>query len=539
MNKFEYKNLTPFKWFVLENFPFIEADFDALTEWQLFCKLGKEINKIIDSQNIVGEQAETLTNAFNNLKNYIDNYFNNLDVQDEINNKLNEMAESGQLTDIIAQYLHLAGILAYDTKNDMKNASNLTNGSICKTLGDDVYNDGKGNFYKIRTITSNDVVDNINIVALQISDTLIAEKIPNYYINKNTTDINNINIKLNNIYNKNYEFKNHTTIMIGDSYGVGTTSGGTIEGWCDRVKSILEIPNEKYYKFVEGGAGFVKTGLSGHTFLTLLQNNINNITNKNDVTTIIVCGGYNDNSANIDNLNNAIQSFMNYVKQNFPNAKVYCGMVGNSGAQTDDGANIRTNLGGHIIRCYQNIIIHGGYYLNGIENIMKDYIDFMSDDNIHPNEFGYIWLSAYIVNALITGHADFITGLIGSTVTSKICNDFLLYSAISNNLVTIESKDLLITLKQPTTIRDDIVLGSVKMACYRGTGNMAIPVKFYLQTTDTKFYGGMGLLKIHNNGDVQLLVQQLTNDGNAYIETQNVYIIYIQAFNYTLSSSQC
>ena len=100
---FDYKNLSPFKWFVLENFPFIEADFDALTEYQLFCKLGKEINKIIDSQNIVGEQAENLTNAFNNLKNYVDNYFDNLDVQDEINNKLNEMAESGKLAEIINQ----------------------------------------------------------------------------------------------------------------------------------------------------------------------------------------------------------------------------------------------------------------------------------------------------------------------------------------------------------------------------------------------------------------------------------------------------
>lgn len=98
---FDYKNLSPFKWFVLENFPFIEADFDALTEWQLFCKIGKEINKIINSQNIVGEQAEILTNAFNTLKNYVDNYFNNLDVQDEINNKLNEMAENGELQEIL------------------------------------------------------------------------------------------------------------------------------------------------------------------------------------------------------------------------------------------------------------------------------------------------------------------------------------------------------------------------------------------------------------------------------------------------------
>lgn len=105
MNKFEYKNLTPFKWFVLENFPFIEADFDALTDWQLYCKLGKEINKIIDSQNTVGSEMEKFTQAFIELQNYVDNYFKNLDVQDEINNKLNEMAEDGELENIISNYL--------------------------------------------------------------------------------------------------------------------------------------------------------------------------------------------------------------------------------------------------------------------------------------------------------------------------------------------------------------------------------------------------------------------------------------------------
>lgn len=93
-NDFNYINLPPFKWFVLENFPFIEADFDALTNWQLFCKLGKEINKIINSENQVGTQVENLTN-----------YFNNLDVQEEINNKLDEMAKNGDLERYIISYL--------------------------------------------------------------------------------------------------------------------------------------------------------------------------------------------------------------------------------------------------------------------------------------------------------------------------------------------------------------------------------------------------------------------------------------------------
>ena len=133
MSNFDYKNLTPFKWFVLENFPFIEADFDALSEWQLFCKLGKELNKLINSTNTLGTQVEDLTN-----------YFNNLDVQDEIDNKLNEMAESGELEEIIAQYLQLAGLLCFNTVNDMKNATNLINGSFVKTFGLNEYNDGKG-----------------------------------------------------------------------------------------------------------------------------------------------------------------------------------------------------------------------------------------------------------------------------------------------------------------------------------------------------------------------------------------------------------
>lgn len=106
MNKnFDYKKLSHFKWFVLENFPFIEADFDAITNWQLFCKLGEEINKVIEKVNLCGEQVEALTNAFNNLQNYINNYFDNLNVQDEINNKLNEMAQSGELDQIVGKYI--------------------------------------------------------------------------------------------------------------------------------------------------------------------------------------------------------------------------------------------------------------------------------------------------------------------------------------------------------------------------------------------------------------------------------------------------
>lgn len=127
MNKFNYTNLTPFKWFVLENFPFIEADFDALTEWQLFCKLGKELNKIINSENTLGTQVENVTNAFIKLQNYVNNYFDNLDVQEEINNKLNEMAEDGSLTVLIKNYIDP---IYQQYENEINDQINIQNNNI-------------------------------------------------------------------------------------------------------------------------------------------------------------------------------------------------------------------------------------------------------------------------------------------------------------------------------------------------------------------------------------------------------------------------
>ena len=158
MNKFSYKNLTPFKWFVLENFPFIEADFDALTEWQLFCKLGKEINKIIDSQNVVGTEMEKISQAFIELKNYVDNYVKNLDVQDEINNKLDEMATDGTLDRIINQEIFSDLNNKVDTLQKTKTKNNIYLGAFfngdTEKLNFCVSNDG---------INFSDILPNVDI----------------------------------------------------------------------------------------------------------------------------------------------------------------------------------------------------------------------------------------------------------------------------------------------------------------------------------------------------------------------------------------
>lgn len=91
---FDYKRLHPFKWYILENFPFLEDSIDVLTNYQLFCKLGEMYNKEIDAINTLGIQVEGITD-----------WFDNLDVQEEVNKKLDEMAEDGTLEEIINQEL--------------------------------------------------------------------------------------------------------------------------------------------------------------------------------------------------------------------------------------------------------------------------------------------------------------------------------------------------------------------------------------------------------------------------------------------------
>jgi hypothetical protein len=173
-NEKKFIKLTPFKMQVLQSFPFIDEDFDAITNYELLCKVVDYLNKTVLNVDYLNDTVNDYIDKFNELKSYVDNYFDNLDVQEEINNKLDEMAESGELTDIIAQYLGLAGMLTFNTVADMKLAENLVNGSTVETLGYHNYKDGGGARYKVRTITNNDVVDEMTIIALH-NNTLVAE----------------------------------------------------------------------------------------------------------------------------------------------------------------------------------------------------------------------------------------------------------------------------------------------------------------------------------------------------------------------------
>lgn len=80
---------------------------DSLSYYELLCKVVKYLNNVIELGNANSEAIIQLSKEVEELNTYVDNYFSNLDIQEEINNKLDEMATSGVLSDIIRNYLKL------------------------------------------------------------------------------------------------------------------------------------------------------------------------------------------------------------------------------------------------------------------------------------------------------------------------------------------------------------------------------------------------------------------------------------------------
>lgn len=133
---------------------------------RMFNKLSKETK----------ETVENYIEQFNQLHDYVHDYFDNLDVQEEINNKLDAMVEAGTLQEIIADYLNAKALFGFDTVADMVSSTNLIDGSYAQTLGFHSKNDGGGITYRIREYAVGESANGINKIAMD-DNTLVAEAI--------------------------------------------------------------------------------------------------------------------------------------------------------------------------------------------------------------------------------------------------------------------------------------------------------------------------------------------------------------------------
>lgn len=113
-----YKTLQPFRYWCQKVLPLVYDD--SLSYYELLCKTVDYLNKTMEDVETLHGDVTSIYNAYIQLQEYVNNYFSSLDVQEEINNKLNTMASDGSLTELLNPII-LGTLPPYfvDSVNDM------------------------------------------------------------------------------------------------------------------------------------------------------------------------------------------------------------------------------------------------------------------------------------------------------------------------------------------------------------------------------------------------------------------------------------
>ena len=108
-----FKTLKPFRYWCQKVLPLVYDD--SLSYYELLCKVIDYLNKTMEDVETLHGDITDLHKAYTQLQEYVNNYFSTLDMQEEINKKLDEMASNGELANLMGKYM----IRNYDTFDDV------------------------------------------------------------------------------------------------------------------------------------------------------------------------------------------------------------------------------------------------------------------------------------------------------------------------------------------------------------------------------------------------------------------------------------
>ena len=196
-----------------------------------------------DTTNFVNDFVASTTETVNDyiarfvaLKDFVDNYFDNLDVQEEIDNKLDEMVEDGTLQDIIEYYFknrfHKGSDLGMsETSTEAVALSNFTILKNALEAGYNVIIDGD---YPIK---NTDVTNSISLTTDVILQGTSEGSLYNYdnnslyLIEENENDISIEKLALTNAYNSEIQvIQNSASNTVPTKYGNIKLTNSTLTG---------------------------------------------------------------------------------------------------------------------------------------------------------------------------------------------------------------------------------------------------------------------------------------------------------------------
>ena len=98
-----YNTLQPFRYWCQKVLPLVYDD--SLSYYELLCKVVDYLNKTMEDVETLHGDVTNLHEAYEKLQSYVNEYFSSLDVQAEINNKLDQMVTDGTFYNMFYPYI--------------------------------------------------------------------------------------------------------------------------------------------------------------------------------------------------------------------------------------------------------------------------------------------------------------------------------------------------------------------------------------------------------------------------------------------------
>lgn len=341
-------------------------------------------------------------------------------------------------------------------------------------------------------------------------------------VQRNTTAITQIEENVDEINEKLDE--RNGLIVITDSYG--SLSGG---------KSFVDLLRESnayspFYSKAKGGSGF-----GANTTYTALLTELAGEISKGDnekISTILVCGGYNDQGVGSSQIETGINSFVQTAKTNFPYARVVIAFVG-WGSATVHWSGLRNAKA-----VYSQCGKYGAEYMSGSEYILHNYSYFPGKGNFHPDQEGHNAIFNYIMSGLKTGSCSVSYPYTTLNITPDSNMDFSQTSGIActldNNLITLYGVNIYAELKTPKQVHCNgatrIKLADINSGLIWGSNSGLTKATCDIVIRDNtagKYVPAQGVLEFFD-GTINILPLVVLGDGSGYLNTA---INEVQIFN--------
>ena len=204
-----YTDLQPFRFWCQKVLPLVYDD--SLSYYELLCKVVDYLNKTMKDVGVLEGDVTGLHEAYKKLQGYVNDYFSTLDVQEEINDKLDAMAKNGSLTALISPLLP-ALISDWLTKNISPTTPVIDKtltisgaGADAKVTGTRLLKDGVGYSYQYSTLNNYRGTSNASSFDLNGSSFLDSSHYKDVTSGSNVDLIGFGGTLINNIKNPNTE----------------------------------------------------------------------------------------------------------------------------------------------------------------------------------------------------------------------------------------------------------------------------------------------------------------------------------------------